>query len=214
MFLKATLDGGLGNLMRAETDAIARGVTQAVRETGERIKQDLRSQVLSGGLGQKLAKAWRSDVFPKNKPSLEAAGYVYSKAPKIHRAFMENTRIKSKDGWFLAIPTENCPNRIGGKRPTPSLYERIIGRLFLIYRRGQPSLLVAKNQRARTGKRGGFANANEKAIAKGQGLATVVMFILVPQVTLKKRIDFDGAEKSAERLLADAVIRNLNTDNR
>src|SRR3546814_5865508 len=60
---------------------------------------------------------------------------------------------------------------------TPGLWEKLRGqRLRFIYRRGKPSLLVAENQRARQGQRGGFSAASQKAQTTGRGLVTVPMF--------------------------------------
>jgi hypothetical protein len=76
------------------------------------------------------------------------------------------------------------------------------------YRRKGPSLLVAENRRARTGKRGGFAKASVSAMRTGRGLATVPIFILVPQVTIKKRLDVDGAANKWISTLPGLVVKN------
>jgi hypothetical protein len=81
-------------------------------------------------------------------------------------------------------------------------------RLRFVYRRRGPSLLVAENQRARTGRRGGFAKASERALRTGRGLVTVPMFLLVPQVTLRKRLDVAGATEKWFALLPQLVVRN------
>jgi hypothetical protein len=47
-----------------------------------------------------------------------------------------------------------------------------------------------------TGELIGFRRATERARRSGQGLATVVMFLLVPQVKLRKRLD---VARAAER---------------
>ena len=62
--------------------------------------------------------------------------------------------------------------------------------------------------RARTGKRGGFGKASESAIAKGRGITTVVMFLLVPQVTMKKKLDIEAVSGKWEGMLADRIIAN------
>jgi hypothetical protein len=48
----------------------------------------------------------------------------------------------------------------------------------------------------KTGQLRGFRRATERARQRGQGLATVVMFLLVPQVKLRKRLD---VARAAER---------------
>ena len=43
-----------------------------------------------------------------------------------------------------------------------------------------------------TGEFRGFRRATDRARRSGQGLTTVVMFLLVPQVKLRKRLDVAG----------------------
>jgi hypothetical protein len=91
------------------------------------------------------------------------------------------------------------------KRITPGGWERRTGmRLRFVYRRGGPSLLVADN--ARLTKRG-LARANTGRTRSGAtytrlaGRSTVVVFLLVPQVTLKKRFDIaSAAQRWADRV--------------
>ncbi len=81
----------------------------------------MRRQVHSSGLGQRMANTWRGDVYPRSQNSIGPAGLVYTKASKIMAWFDEGTVIRSKDGWWLAIPTPNAPKRgVGGKRINPS----------------------------------------------------------------------------------------------
>jgi hypothetical protein len=44
-----------------------------------------------------------------------------------------------------------------------------------------------------TGQLRGFRRATERARHSGQGLTTVVMFLLVPQVKLRERLDVERA---------------------
>ncbi len=55
--------------------------------------------------------------------------------------------IRSKDGFWLAIPTPAAGKRTKGGRIIPGEWERRTGlRLRLIYRRRGPSLLVAEGR--------------------------------------------------------------------
>jgi hypothetical protein len=67
-------------------------------------------------------------------------------------------------------------------------------------RQNGPSLLVVDGLRAsfsrKTGELRGFRRATDRAQRSGQGLTTVVMFLLVPQVKLRKRLD---VARAAER---------------
>ena len=96
--------------------------------------------------------------------------------------------IRSKRGRFLAIPTENTSKKAtDGKRISPSTYpEHRFGPLRLVPRPNGPSLLVVDGLRAslsrKSGELRGFRRATDRARRSGQGLTTVVMFLLVPQV--------------------------------
>ena len=74
-------------------------------------------------------------------------------------------------------------------------------------RRRNPSLPVVDSVRAsfsrKTGELRGFQRASDRARRTGTGLATVVMFLLVPQVKLSKRLDVArAAERWSGRLPA------------
>jgi Family of unknown function (DUF6441) len=103
--------------------------------------------------------------------------------------------IRSRRGRFLAIPTENAPRKgTDGRRISPSTFpEHRFGPLRFVSRQTGASLLVVDGLRAsfsrQTGQLRGFRHATERARRSGQALATVVMFLLVPQVKLGKRLD-------------------------
>ncbi len=213
MRLEAAIQGDLEAHMKAEMKAGGRAVVAGTRRAADGLKQEMRTQVASAGLGRRLANSWRGKIYENKK--LNAAGRVWTKAPTIMRAFDEGMTIKSKKGLWLAIPSPSAPRRgVGGKRISPSTFpEHRFGPLRFVYRgSGKPSLLVVDGLRARRGqgggKRGGFSRAGKRARATGQGLATVVMFIMVPQVRLRKRLDFTGAgwrwQQRLPRLIANA----------
>ncbi len=210
MRLLAALSGDLDQMLADELHIAEQVVTHAIREATEGLKTELRSQITSAGLGQRLANTWRGEVYPKGQLSIKAAGLVYSRAPVIVGAHDQGATIRSKDGFWLAIPLPAAGKGPRGKRMTPGLWERLRGqRLRFIYRRGQPSLLVAENQRARQGQRGGFSNASQKAQTSGRGLVTVPMFLLVPQVTLKKKLDIDSATRRWISTLAQRIANRF-----
>ena len=200
MKLAATVARSLQADVQAELRAIERAVATGTREAGRSLKTELRRQVTSAGLGQRLANSWRDKHYPNQK--LDAASLVYTKAPQIIRAFDQGAVIRSTRGRFLAIPTENAPRKgTDGRRIRPSTFpEHRFGPLRLVSRQSGPSLLVVDGLRAsfsrQTGELRGFRRAAEGARRSGQGLTTVVMFLLVPQVKLSKRLD---VTRSAER---------------
>ena len=107
--------------MQAELRDLERATAVGTKEAGRGLKTELRRQVASAGLGQRLANSWRDKHYPNQK--LDAASLVYTKAPQIIRAFDEGAVIRSKRGRFLAIPTENAPRKgTDGRRISPSTF--------------------------------------------------------------------------------------------
>lgn len=185
---------GLGKALAGSELAIERAVTAAMRDAAQGLKDALRQDVVSAGLGERLSRTWRGKAFPETGESLEAAAFVWSRAPKIVDAFDRGAVIRSKRGFWLAIPTPAAGGRgIGSNgrsaRITPGGWERRTGmRLRFVYRRGKPSLLVADD--VRIGRKGLAAPNRRK-----RGQASSVIFLLVPQVSLRKRLDVEGAAR-------------------
>jgi Family of unknown function (DUF6441) len=200
MKLAVSLARSLQAGMQAELRGIERAVATGTRDAGRGLKTELRRQVTSAGLGQRLANSWRDKHYPNQR--LDAASLVYTKAPQIIRAFDEGAVIRSRRGRFLAIPTENAPSRgTDGRRITPGSFpEHRFGPLRFVPRNSGRSLLVVDGLRAsfsrKTGELRGFRRATQRARRSGQDLTTVVMFLLVPQVKLPKRLD---VARAAER---------------
>ena len=186
-------------------------MTSGIREATDGLKTELRGQITGAGLGSRLANTWRGEVYPKGQPSIGAAGYVWSKAPGIVRLYAEGAVIRSKQGLFLAIPTPAAGHFGDGRRKiTPGSWERIHGlRLRFVYRRGSASLLVADNVRL-TARGRAAANIGRRkgaAFTRLSGRTTVPVFVLVPQVTVRKRLDVDRAAHKWIRTLPQLVLR-------
>ncbi|SFZ84410.1 hypothetical protein SAMN02983003_1995 [Devosia enhydra] len=193
MKLGVSIVGDLVRLMDAEVKAGQNAVTTAMRDAGTGLKSAWRAQITGAGLGARLARTIRSEQFPKGKPSLSAAALVWSKAPVIVGAHDTGPLIRSKDGFWLAIPLPAAGKSLRGGRITPGEWERRTGlRLRFVYRRTGPSLLVAE----------GRLNTKGRAVASrsktGRGVVTAPIFLLVPQVKLPKRLDL---AKDADRVL-------------
>jgi len=208
MRLEAAIRGDLKKIMKEETAAAEKAVTLGVVAASNGLKAELRTQVTRAGLGEKMARTWKLRRYPSSGLSLGTAGLVYADMPQVVRAFNDGVTITNAKGTFLAIPTPAAPKRgVGGKRIKPDNFpEHSLGRLRFIYRKGATSLLVVENLRASTGKRGGYRKASESALKSGRGITTVVMFILLPQVTLKKRLDVDGAAERWRDKLPQLVL--------
>jgi hypothetical protein len=191
--VRIRIDGlpDFAGLMAAEVAAGERAVTAAMREAGSGLKAAWRGQITGAGLGTPLANSIRLASFPKSGDSLNAAALVWSKAPVIIGAHDTGPLIRSKAGFWLAIPTPAAGKAARGGRITPGEWERRTGlRLRFIYRRRGPSLLVAEGRLNSKGR------AVESRAKTGRGLTTVPIFLLVPQVKLQKRLDL---ARDAER---------------
>ena len=194
--MKLTIDFSpdLMALLEQEIKAGERAVTAAMKSAGAELKADWRQQITRAGLGHRLARTIRNRTYPTSGDSLNAAALVWSQAPVIIGAHDTGPLIRSKTGFYLAIPTEAAGKGRGGARLTPGEWEQRRGlRLRFVYRRRGPSLLVAE---ARLNSRSQAALSRSKT---GRGLATVPIFLLVPQVKLRKRLDL---ERDAERAAA------------
>ena len=168
--------------MAAEIKAGERAVTAAMREAGGQLKADWRRQITGAGLGQRLAKSIRAETWPKGTTSIGAASLVWSKAPAIVGAHDTGPLIRSKTGFWLAIPTPAAGRGVRGGKITPGEWERRRGlRLRFVYRRRGPSLLVA--DRARINKRGQAVASRAKT---GRNQVTAPIFLLVPQVCQRR----------------------------
>ena len=92
--------------MEQEIKAGERAVTRAMQAAGQELKADWRAQITRAGLGARLARTIRNQAYPKRGESLEAAALVWTKAPQIIGAHDSGPLIRSKSGFWLAIPTE------------------------------------------------------------------------------------------------------------
>jgi hypothetical protein len=203
MKLKLDIRPDIAALMQAEIAAGEKAVSAAMRAAGTELKSDWRAQITGAGLGRRLANSIRSQTFPKTGGSLNAAALVWSKAPEIIATHDTGPLIRSKNGFWLAIPLPAAGKSTRGGRITPGKWERRTGlRLRFIYRRRGPSLLVAE----------GRLNTKGRAVASrsktGRGVATVPIFLLVPQVKLPKRLDLARDAERAVDSVPSLIVAN------
>ena len=190
MQLKLALQGKLSDQLNQELQQGSSAVSKAINEATVGLKLSMRSQVKSAGLSGRLANTWRGNVYPKNKVSISAAGLVYSNAPKIMIGFEEQTIIKGKDGFWLAIPTKAIPRKALGQKISPAVYERLRhAKLQFVYRPHGPSLLVhAKRKKS------------------------IIAFLLVPQVKMPKLINFETESKKWQDKVPSLILQNWTND--
>lgn len=192
MKLLADIQGDIRGMMRQELEAAKRAVSAGVSDAASGLQTAWRGQITGAALGQGLANSIRKKLYPTTGASIRAAAVVYSNASKVVDAFDRGALIRAKNGFWLAIPTAAAGKKgVGNKRITPGGWEQRTGqRLRFVYRRGQPSLLVAETRLNSKGR------AVESKSKTGRGVATVPIFLLVPQIKLRKRLDL---ARDAER---------------
>lgn len=143
MKLNLDISPDLVAVMAAEVSAGERAVSAAMREAGAGLKASWRRQITGAGLGQRLANSIRSQTYPKVGESLSAAVLVWSKAPQIISAHDAGLMIRSRTGFWLAIPTMAAGKGPRGRRITPGEWEQRRGiRLRFVYRRGAPYTFI------------------------------------------------------------------------
>jgi hypothetical protein len=190
-------------VMAAEIKAGERAVTAAMRDAGTDLKAAWRGQIAQAGLGRRLAHSIRSQSYPRTGESLRAAALVWSRAPVIIGAHDTGPLIRSRDGFWLAIPLPAAGKSLRGGRMTPGEWERRRGlRLRFVYRRRGPSLLVADG---RLNSRGLGVGSRSQT---GRGQATVPIFLLVPQVKLAKRLDLARDAERAQAAVPGLIVAN------
>ncbi|GIX10373.1 DUF6441 family protein [Elioraea sp.] len=223
----AAVVGSLKRILDEEVRAGERAVTRAIRAETERLKRELREQVVSafGARGRGLSGAWRSRVFPQSGDSLGAAGIVWTKAPTIIDAFERGAVIRARGARYLAVPTgfNAARGRRGrgaqGVRVTPQQMVASGQAFVRPFRSGRGFVwCLPVRQGDRIGRRrapliaGGFAavaTANRRGAARWQAellrQGFVPMFLLLPQVSLARRLNAREAGRRALARLPAAV---------
>lgn len=187
-------------------DDMQKAATATADEVATGLKLDLRSRMVSAGLGTRLGNTWRSRRYPVGRLSLNAAAYVWSNAPDIIDAFDRGATIRPVNGKrYLAIPTENVPPRrrgSGGKglRMNPEQVELEFNQDLKFAKAANGRLIAFVNVVGAKSQRG-FRRASAARISSGRQVAAVVMFIMVPTVHMPKKFDIDSiAELWAARV--------------
>ncbi len=208
--------------MQYETERQRRAVIAGVNETGASTLRALREMMDGAFKGHKIRNIWHEKNYRND--GFDAAAYLYNKASGIIKAFSEGAVIRAHGHRFLAVKTENCPKRgtdgrsirlPNGTGNPGNWPEDRYGPLRLVKRPGRVWLLVVDN--VRVGKKSG--RVRRLGVLKAtktmgervslNGRATVVMFVLLPQVTLKKRIDPNAVVKREASKAPENILRNL-----
>jgi hypothetical protein len=200
-------------VMREAESGVARAATVAMRATTGDALRELRGQVTSAGLGQRLANTWRGNVYPKSRNGMNPAGYIYSRAPEIIDSFVRGTTIVPVNGSrFLAIPTDNVP-RVGRRRGstgrmTPEQVEHTFNQ-DLFYQRGKNGRVLAFINAVGARRGRGIRQGTARRLAQGRDLKRVLMFTLVPVARMPKLLDLDGPAARWSAAYIAAFTRGL-----
>lgn len=210
---------GLHEVLGGALARIEKGTTDGMREAATGLKEELREQVRSAGLGERMAKTWRSEVYPRSGTSLNPAAWVKSRAPKIVSFFEEGKPVRARNGRFLAIPTDDTPRKRGGRPMSVDEVQARYGkRLQLIpssarfatpsMRRPGVAYLVLKDLVIRKSSQK-WRNRSAREMARGRQSSTVIMFILVPIVKGQKRLDLRAAAETWAARVPGLIEKNM-----
>jgi hypothetical protein len=217
MKIKARATTSLRAVFKAAEDDLAAHITAAERTVTAGVKNDWREQINANFTKPtKLANSIRSRDYPGGaRTSLDPAGMIWTKAPKIIDAYVHGAVIRPNGHKFLAIPTADTPKKRQGQPMTPEEVENHFGkRLIFIEPRARGfftptslkahgvGYLVVKGLVIRKStNRYRNATANELPGGKRRyqkSISTVVMFILVPEAKVTKRLDLDQLVANAQ----------------
>lgn len=181
--------------MGAAATAARIAATKGMRLTEGELKGTVRSQILAGGLGDRVAKSVRSVTYPKGaKTSLHPAATVFFKAPHIIRAFDEGSLIRPRNGSrMLAIPTPECPKGPRGRALRPDEAESRYGEGHAYQAASGVVVLEFFVTQALSTKRPGYRRATIGRARKGREGAWVAFYFLIQSARLPKKLDLTGA---------------------
>lgn len=210
MRLQAAITGDLRKVVANQWRRGGAAIRAGLREAGKGLQADLRADASSAGLGR-LSKVWRMRTYRGRQGPWESSVLVYPKGGERTRgalaALEHGATIRAKQKRFLAIPTNF--NRRGGRRGGKVLFQP--GELQGAFTKKSSNgnlLLFAPVRQA--GKRLASGNVRKLAFVETQLLGSgrvkrtekilqaraVPMFVLVPQVRIRKRLNIRGtAEK-------------------
>ena len=205
MKIGGTITGDISGLTRRLSDGLADNLRQAVDRASAALQAELRSQVTAAGLGPRVAQAWRRQTYPApGTKSLSPAALVWSKAGTIVRAYNEGTPIRPKRGAALAIPSDWVPLKANRRRMTPVEVEARFNRDLRYVKLPNGNAVLIMDQ-VIEGRSGGLRRASKGRKAQGRRVTSKIMFTLVRQVKVAKRLDVERAAAGAESALASAL---------
>lgn len=207
--LKAAILGRMDEELIAARDFFEECAQRAVFETAAEFQSQRRQDWMHSGIKRAafLSKTVRLRKYTNH--GKDPAALVYSTIPIIEQAFERGETIRSKHGWFLLIPNPEIwgTNRVALRRrggaSALEIATRRFGTLQYVYRKNNLSLLVT-TARESAKRPGVFRHASKTALQKASagkesGLASIIVFFLVPSAKLQRRLHGDVLRKRWER---------------
>ncbi|TAJ54054.1 MAG: hypothetical protein EPO54_01330 [Brevundimonas sp.] len=218
--LALALQGKLQASIDAQLKALEAAYWRAMSRVVEAGKGRLRADVIAGGFhnARSLANTWRGNAYPRDKNSLDVAGWIYTRAGMLISVFEEATVIKvAGNAQFLAIPLgpakaivrrlqqQKKKGLIGrnawGRFEKDDSYVEQVARAMgvdlvpIIAPDRQTGVLVPADKRTLT---------PTGRAAKNQAKAATPLFALAKTATLRKRI--------RGQALLDEILKNFPSD--
>lgn len=209
--IKCLTVGNFSGGITAGQKDLARAITGAMRQAATLLKNNWRAQIVGAGLSSRLSNTVRSTVYPQYEDSMGPAAVVklVGRTPINVLAELESGAvITTARGRFLAIPTENVPRGPRGTRLAPHALEALTGyHLRFVQDRRGTKMLVADTVTSKSGR--GIRPATRGRTKQGRAISASVMYILVAQVTIKKRLNLMAEADRIQGLLGSLIAERL-----
>lgn len=226
MRLGAAITGDLRKVVAGQWREAGRAIRAGLREAANGLRDDLRRDAEGAGLGR-LGRVWRARVYGGRRGPWESAALVYPKGGERTRgalaAFEDGAVVRATKARYLLIPTGF--NRAGGRRGGRVLYQpKDLKDSFVQRTRGGDLLLFARVGHAQARVKGRVrdrAFVNDRLLAGGRARRTrdilqagvVPMFLLVPQIRVRKRLNIAAITRRWEARLGELIVKHWRAGN-
>ncbi len=209
MDVEVAIYGNLRAVMESRQAIAAGGLHRAAGLAAREGVGRFRRDVESAGLGRRLANTWRATVYPRRPGTLSPAAFIFTKAEALIRAHDSGPTIRPvKGSVYLWLPTENTPRR-GNRRMSPGMVEERFGDFTYVPSITRPGVVFATVDAVRSRSRRGFRKASRGRAGQGRNAIRIIMFVLVRQVRLRKRLNVGRITSELQQVWPEIVSRSL-----
>lgn len=202
MTLKITLAAASGTLpeyMEQQHGRVARAATATMTNVKDKIVNGGRASIAAAGFSARMQNSLRGRVFPRSGYSIDAAAWVWHRAPW---AVLFEDGGKIVGSPYLWLPLPSARPRLGSKKMSPSLLASKGVELVSITGRSNKPLLGATVRLRRTqltNPKPSLAQLRRgKDGVKGR-LYTIPLFHGIKSVSVGKKIDIRGVAAKVSR---------------